>query len=88
METKNTKVSTLLLVFGLILMLGVGNLKKVDAQSDDDDKICPQFCYDNLDYMTCPSTGDQKLTPSCNCCLAPTDGCILHFNNGDAPIVC
>lgn len=72
--------------------MGIGNMKKVDAQSDgddDDEKICPQFCYDNLDYMTCRSTGDQKRTPSCNCCLAPTnDGCILYFANGDAPIVC
>ncbi|KMT20121.1 hypothetical protein BVRB_1g001380 [Beta vulgaris subsp. vulgaris] len=81
------RVSALLLVFALILMLGVGNVKKVDAQ--DNDKICPQFCYDNLDYMTCRSTGSQKRTPSCNCCIAPdNDGCILYFTNGDTPIFC
>lgn len=70
-------------------MMGVGNVKKVNAQDDDDgDKICPQFCYINLDYMTCKSTGNQHLTPACNCCLAPDDNCILYFTNGDAPIVC
>lgn len=63
-------------------MLGIGNVKEVDA------KICPQICYDNLDYMTCPSTGHQKLAPSCSCCMAPAKGCILYFTNDNKPIVC
>lgn len=41
---------------------------------------CPLYCLD-VDYMTCPSSGDEKLTPSCNCCLAPK-GCTLHLTDG------
>jgi len=57
------------------VLLG-GNLKNVDAQ-----KICPRFCYDNVAYMTCPSTGDKHLYPKCNCCLAST-GCVLYEIDG------
>jgi len=57
------------------ILLG-GNLITVDAQ-----KICPQFCYDTVAYMTCPSTGGQHLYPKCNCCFAST-GCVLYEANG------
>ncbi|OWM85089.1 proteinase inhibitor PSI-1.2 [Punica granatum] len=43
-------------------------------------KACPQYCLD-VEYMTCPSTGEQQLSPKCNCCLAPK-GCILHLSDG------
>ncbi|XP_057533111.1 proteinase inhibitor PSI-1.2-like [Amaranthus tricolor] len=84
MDSK-VRVATLLFIFGLIMMVGIGQVKKVDAQRPN---ICPQICYDNLDYMTCPSTGYKKLEPSCSCCMAPEDGCILYFTNGNDPEVC
>ena len=31
-------------------------------------KPCPAICF-TFAYMTCPSSGDQKLNPACNCCL-------------------
>jgi len=51
-------------------------LKNVDAQ-----KVCPQFCYDSVAYMTCPSSGDKHLDPACNCCIAST-GCVLYEADG------
>ncbi|XP_056164773.1 proteinase inhibitor PSI-1.2 [Syzygium oleosum] len=42
--------------------------------------VCPQYCLD-VDYMTCPSTGDKQLSPKCNCCLSPK-GCTLHLTDG------
>lgn len=43
-------------------------------------KACPLYCLE-VDYMTCPSSGDKKLDPKCNCCLAPK-GCTLHLSSG------
>ncbi|KAF3944964.1 hypothetical protein ACB098_01G122400 [Castanea mollissima] len=40
---------------------------------------CPQYCLDYA-YMTCPSSGSQKLDPACNCCLA--QGCTLYLADG------
>ncbi|TKY68070.1 Proteinase inhibitor PSI-1.2 [Spatholobus suberectus] len=70
------KVGVILLVFvcGAIL-LGGNNLKIVVA-----DKICPDICFDAA-YMTCPSSGDQHLTPECNCCFA-SSGCTLYSEDG------
>uniref|UniRef100_A0A0D9VYN1 Uncharacterized protein n=1 Tax=Leersia perrieri TaxID=77586 RepID=A0A0D9VYN1_9ORYZ len=45
-------------------------------------KICPQFCFDGIEYMTCPSTGDKHLKPACNCCIADEKGCAIYLNNG------
>nr|XP_004516042.1 proteinase inhibitor PSI-1.2 [Cicer arietinum] len=67
----------LVLVFGAIL-LG-GNLNFVDA------KVCPLICYDSAGYMTCPSSGDQHLSPPCNCCLAST-GCKIY--KADGTLIC
>lgn len=44
-------------------------------------KICPNYCTEAAAYMTCPSSGDEHLSPSCNCCLAPT-GCTLYKADG------
>ncbi|KAH7672016.1 Proteinase inhibitor I20 protein [Dioscorea alata] len=41
---------------------------------------CPQYCLE-VAYMTCTSSGSQKLTGKCNCCLAPKD-CTLHLSDG------
>ncbi|XP_043809024.1 proteinase inhibitor PSI-1.2 [Manihot esculenta] len=43
---------------------------------------CPLYCLD-VDYMTCPSSGEEKLSPSCNCCLAPKN-CTLHLSDGSS----
>ncbi|PON85048.1 Proteinase inhibitor I [Trema orientale] len=42
-------------------------------------KVCPQLCL-GAEYMTCGSS-DERLNPSCNCCLAP-QGCTLYFSDG------
>ncbi|MED6106847.1 hypothetical protein PIB30_008233 [Stylosanthes scabra] len=42
---------------------------------------CQQVCYEAA-YMTCPSSsGEEHLSPSCNCCLAPR-GCTLYNSDG------
>ncbi|PHT79171.1 hypothetical protein T459_17223 [Capsicum annuum] len=48
-------------------------------------KICPQICFDAAAYMMCPSSGTQKLAPTCNCCLAP-QGCSLYY--ADRTLIC
>lgn len=45
-------------------------------------KACPLYCLD-VEYMTCKSSGDEKLNPVCNCCLAPKD-CTLHLTDGSS----
>ncbi|TVU22371.1 hypothetical protein EJB05_32062 [Eragrostis curvula] len=41
---------------------------------------CPQYCLE-VDYVTCPSSGAQKLPARCNCCMTPK-GCTLHLSDG------
>ncbi|KAI4320200.1 hypothetical protein MLD38_033706 [Melastoma candidum] len=41
---------------------------------------CPLVCLD-VSYVTCPSSGNQQLSPSCNCCRLQK-GCILHLSDG------
>ncbi|KAB1213712.1 hypothetical protein CJ030_MR5G004855 [Morella rubra] len=65
-------LTVLLLVYGAIL-LG-NNPEKISA------RVCPRFCLD-VEYMTCPSSGDKKLDSRCNCCLAPKN-CTLHLADG------
>ncbi|RVW77551.1 hypothetical protein CK203_050233 [Vitis vinifera] len=43
-------------------------------------KACPLYCLD-VDYITCVSSGEEKLTAPCNCCLAPKQ-CTLHLVDG------
>ena len=43
-------------------------------------KACPLYCLD-VDYMTCVSSGEEKLKAACNCCLAPKN-CTLHLVDG------
>ncbi|OEL14265.1 hypothetical protein BAE44_0024717 [Dichanthelium oligosanthes] len=42
--------------------------------------VCPLYCL-QVDYVTCPSSGSEKLPARCNCCLAPK-GCTLHLSDG------
>ncbi|KAF0914329.1 hypothetical protein E2562_028212 [Oryza meyeriana var. granulata] len=65
-----------LLLCGLMV---IGSIQSTEAQKG---KICPQFCYDGIEYMTCPSTGGKHLKPVCNCCLADEKGCSIYLSNG------
>ncbi|KAE9590473.1 hypothetical protein Lal_00023416 [Lupinus albus] len=69
------KVGFILLVIVYGGIISGGNMKMVEG-----DKICPQICYEAA-YMTCPSTGDDHLSPACNCCIAST-GCTLYNSDG------
>ncbi|KAK4284961.1 hypothetical protein QN277_001721 [Acacia crassicarpa] len=70
----NKVIFTLFLIFGAMVVHE--NVKMVSAQ-----KFCPQFCYGERAYMTCPYTGDQHLSPPCNCCMAST-GCVIYKADG------
>ncbi|EPS62185.1 hypothetical protein M569_12609 [Genlisea aurea] len=43
-------------------------------------RFCPLFCF-RSEYMTCPSTGYERLPPQCNCCLAGP-GCKIYGFDG------
>ncbi|GFS36215.1 hypothetical protein Acr_00g0084500 [Actinidia rufa] len=44
-------------------------------------ECCPLYCREDGDYMKCVSSGDKKLSPPCNCCLAGP-GCTIYYNDG------
>ncbi|XP_062207131.1 uncharacterized protein LOC133908920 [Phragmites australis] len=72
MATSRLHITCALLLIG-VLLLGEGH-KGMEAVA------CPLYCLD-VDYVTCPSSGSQKLQARCNCCLTPK-GCTLHFPDG------
>ncbi|CAB4267501.1 unnamed protein product [Prunus armeniaca] len=94
---KNIGPMVLLLVFGMIshpsstivpiLLLISYHLVRTERSSillginPSTAKICPQYCTDQAGYMTCPSSGNTQLLPSCNCCLAPA-GCTIYRADG------
>ncbi|CAL5387744.1 unnamed protein product [Camellia sinensis] len=47
-------------------------------------KVCPLNC-EAADYMTCDSTGEERLSPPCNCCLAGK-GCTIYYPDGTSAI--
>jgi hypothetical protein len=57
-----------------VLLLGHGGMEELAAVA------CPQYCLD-VAYVTCPSSGAEKLPARCNCCMAPR-GCTLHLADG------
>lgn len=57
----------------------MGSIPVLEAK--DDGKVCIQTCQE-ADYMTCPSTGNAKLKPACNCCLANEGGCTIYLKDG------
>ncbi|CBI29703.3 hypothetical protein AAG906_003786 [Vitis piasezkii] len=65
-------------VFVLLLVCGVVLLGETSKSFGA--KACPLYCLD-VDYMTCVSSGEEKLTAPCNCCLAPKQ-CTLHLVDG------
>ncbi|KAI6688928.1 hypothetical protein NL676_025756 [Syzygium grande] len=74
MPRSNACCLVLLLLCGAVLLEMNPRMTVISAVA------CPQYCLD-VDYMTRPSTGDEKLSPKCNCCLAPK-GCTLHLADG------
>ncbi|XP_030460604.1 proteinase inhibitor PSI-1.2 [Syzygium oleosum] len=74
MARSNACCLVLLLLCGALLLEMNPGMTVISAVA------CPQYCLD-VDYMTCPSTGDEKLSPKCNCCLA-LKGCTLHLADG------
>ncbi|KAF3944965.1 hypothetical protein CMV_028615 [Castanea mollissima] len=65
------KIGIMVLLFCGTILLGVDPTNAV--------KACPDICLAYA-YMTCPSSGNQKLDPACNCCFAP--GCTLYLPDG------
>ncbi|GMH24312.1 hypothetical protein Nepgr_026155 [Nepenthes gracilis] len=73
--TFKLNLMALLLVYSMILL----------AQTDETwgARACSPVCSSDVSYMTCPSSGDEKLPASCNCCQSgATTGCILYSSNG------
>ncbi|KAL6627607.1 hypothetical protein ACP70R_031333 [Stipagrostis hirtigluma subsp. patula] len=70
-----TRITCALLLIGAVLLAGDG----MEAAL-----ACPQYCLD-VDYVTCPSSGSQKLPARCNCCMTPK-GCTLHLSDGTQQI--
>ncbi|KAB1204730.1 hypothetical protein CJ030_MR8G002618 [Morella rubra] len=66
--------TVLLLVYGVILL---GNYPEKIMSAPP----CPFPCFVDVEYVTCPSSGDKKLDPQCSCCLAPKN-CTLHLADG------
>nr|XP_009609049.1 proteinase inhibitor PSI-1.2-like [Nicotiana tomentosiformis]XP_009609787.1 proteinase inhibitor PSI-1.2-like [Nicotiana tomentosiformis] len=70
-----SSILSLLLLSGIFL-LGINEVKYVNAKS------CLQFCDNEVAYMTCPSSGDEQISPVCvNCCTAD-EGCKLFRTDG------
>ncbi|KAI5020742.1 hypothetical protein ZWY2020_045630 [Hordeum vulgare] len=72
MATSRLQIACALLLIGVVL-LGQ-NQEGLEAVA------CPQYCLE-VAYVTCPSSGQQKLPARCNCCMAPK-GCTLHLSDG------
>ncbi|GLT64540.1 hypothetical protein SLA2020_370260 [Shorea laevis] len=58
----------------LLLILYAAMRTPANAQA------CPHFCLD-AQYMTCESSGEEKLKPACNCCVAPKN-CTIYLADG------
>ncbi|CAD6232292.1 unnamed protein product [Miscanthus lutarioriparius] len=63
-----------------LLLIGVVLLGQQGQEGIEGAVACPQYCLE-VDYVTCPSSGSEKLPTRCNCCLAPK-GCTLHLSDG------
>ncbi|KAK9286970.1 hypothetical protein L1049_015378 [Liquidambar formosana] len=64
----------------LLIVYGMALLGETHKSYGDVAKACPLVCLD-VEYMTCNSSGAEKLTGGCNCCLAPKP-CTLHLVGG------
>ncbi|CAO2174198.1 unnamed protein product [Urochloa humidicola] len=68
-------ITCALLLIGLVL-LGQGQ----GQEGMEAAVACPQYCLE-VDYVTCPSSGSEKLPARCNCCMT-AKGCTLHLSDG------
>ncbi|KAK4368522.1 hypothetical protein RND71_012314 [Anisodus tanguticus] len=71
-----SKVGVLTLLLLCVFLLGSNYMEFAEAQ------ICPQFCEPNVAYMTCPSSGNTKLHPTCTNCCKAGKGCKLFRKDG------
>ncbi|CAM0880753.1 unnamed protein product [Alopecurus aequalis] len=78
MATPRLHIACALLLVGAVL-LGQ-NQEGMAAE------ICPQICLE-VDYITCPSSGSEKLPARCSCCISMAPkGCTLHLSDGSSQI--
>ncbi|KAG0537065.1 hypothetical protein BDA96_03G115700 [Sorghum bicolor] len=75
MATSRFHMTCALLLLGAVLL---GQQEQMGTEA----VVCPLYCL-QVDYMTCPSSGSEKLPAKCNCCLARAPkGCTLHLSDG------
>ncbi|KAF3328655.1 Potato type II proteinase inhibitor family [Carex littledalei] len=67
-------MAVILLLSGVLLLGEMSSNAKAVA--------CPLYCLE-VEYMTCPSSGEEHLSAHCNCCLTSgSKGCTLHLSGG------
>lgn len=64
----------------ITFVVGIIPLEHMSSNKVIAGKVCPLYCIEGA-YMTCPSSGNEQLSPSCNCCLAP-NGCVIYNSDG------
>ncbi|XP_078175017.1 serine-type endopeptidase inhibitor [Carex rostrata] len=71
-------IAVILLLSGVFFLGEISSNAKAVAVA----VACPLYCL-QVDYMTCPSSGDEHLSAHCNCCLTSgSKGCTLHLSGG------
>lgn len=61
-------------------------LLEIEVKYGNAQKMCLQVCDNEVTYMTCPSSGDEKISDVCvNCCTAG-EGCKLF--RADGSLIC
>ncbi|KAG5601429.1 hypothetical protein H5410_032799 [Solanum commersonii] len=72
-------------ILSLLLLSGIF-LLGIEVEYGNAQKMCIQVCDSEVAYMTCPSSGDEKITEECvNCCTA-NEGCKLY--RADGSLIC
>ncbi|KAM3233264.1 Proteinase inhibitor type-2 CEVI57 [Capsicum chinense] len=68
-------------ILSLLLLSGIF-LLGIEVEYGNAQKMCLQVCDPEVAYMTCPSSGDEKMSDVCvNCCTAAV-GCKLFRSDG------
>ncbi|KAJ3701079.1 hypothetical protein LUZ61_004784 [Rhynchospora tenuis] len=66
----------------LVILLLCGVLFSGEMATNAKVVACPLYCL-QVEYMTCPSSGEEHLSAHCNCCLTSgSQGCTLHLSDG------
>ncbi|KAH0661879.1 hypothetical protein KY284_026810 [Solanum tuberosum] len=64
-------------ILSLLLLSGIF-LLGIEVEYGNAQKMCLQVCDNEVAYMTCPSSGDEKITEVCvNCCTADEGSIVL-----------